>query len=190
MYPKKIASEYILNPILLNNRKIHIRMYLLITLYPKYSYHVFKMGRIMTSKKSYVANNYNDHDIHDTHITSTEKSYFFPQDRNLLDTPRKKNGISLENSKYIIKQMKKICKIISQIYEPQQGVYDETTTGYEVFGVDFMIDELYHVYLIEINDNVGFKKIEKYEKIKYDDFLKQYFEWMYDKVIKYVKYKV
>ena len=46
------------------------------------------LGRIFTAKKEYIQEDWNNTDIHDTHMKSTDKDYFFPEDFNNINLNR------------------------------------------------------------------------------------------------------
>ena len=177
-YVEKIASHYIENPLLFNGLKCHFRMYLLISLYPTYMFSLWSIGKILTAKKPYVNNNYGDNEIHDTHMGSTKENYFFPKDLWKL-------GVSKEKTTSMWNQMNEVCDVVSQIFKPHANTYPESKTCFEVFGLDFMADDQHHIYLIEVNDKVGYGGAK--DDKKFHSFSKKYFQWVYDMVIKQIK---
>ncbi len=92
---------------------------------------------------------------------------------------------------FIFSQMDTICKSCAMIIKDAQG-YSETTTAFEVFGLDFLIGADYNVYLLEINDKVGYDSaLNKYGKYnsdyhtpEYTKFSNDYFNWVYKNGIK------
>lgn len=188
-YVKKIASEYIRNPLTLGGLKCHFRMYMLITLYPKYGYSLCPVGKILTALKPYEDKDFENHDIHDSHMGSTARNYFFPYDGNLLDSQMGKNNVTKEELNDMWNQMNKICGVISKIYEPFAGTYQESQSGFEVFGMDFMADNKCHVFFIEVNDKVGYGGKKKHGAISFDTFSHEYFSWLYENALDPIKYK-
>lgn len=106
-YPSAIACEYILYPLLFQDRKLHFRMYFLVRSpifcpnciqtvsssrsnsacslcfgkQPQpFSSMLFPRGRILTARNPYKQDDFFDPSIHDSHIKSTEENYFFPED--------------------------------------------------------------------------------------------------------------
>lgn len=169
-----IASLYIRNPVLLHDKKTHFRMFMLVTEYPNNKYYLFKYGKIRTALKKYVDKNYDDNDIHDTHMHSTEHDYIFPIDIDKL-TPK----ISYDD---VIMQMKKICEYLFELIKDTVKPYPESKHGYNVFGIDFMIDTYSRVYLIECNGNPGYQNIDDDNK-NFRLFAKKYVKWVYKNAI-------
>ena len=167
-----IASEYIHNPLLFHGLKYHLRMYLMITLKPLFRHHVFKMGKIITARKPYVDDNFDDNDIHDTHVGSTAHDYFFPNDNDS------------SNIIQIRQQIEYICQNLAELIKEKIKPYPESTSGFHVFGLDFMVDTDQHVFLIECNENPGYKNIDHDGGEKYKQFIEKYFKWIYKYAIK------
>jgi hypothetical protein len=174
-----IASEYIRNPLLFDNRKFHLRMYMIFTVTPKFRYELAKIGKILTAKKPYVDKYFDDLDIHDTHVHSTKHDYFFPKDFNETNIPEISEHISS-----IWDQMDYICGKLSNFVKHDVKPYEESESGYYVFGLDFMVDTAYHVLLIECNNHPGYANIDVDDNKNYVDFLEQHFEWIYDRALK------
>lgn len=174
-----IASEYIRNPLLFDDRKFHLRMYMIFVATPKFQYNLAKIGKILTAKKPYVNKYFDDLEIHDTHVHSTKHDYFFPKDFNETNIP----GIN-EHISDIWEQMNYICGKLSNFVKSKIKPYEESKSGYHVFGLDFMIDASYHVFLIECNHRPGYANIDVDDPEKYIEFIEQHFEWIYDRALK------
>lgn len=174
-----IASEYIRDPLLFDTKKFHLRMHMIFTMIPTFQYNLAKIGRILTAEKPYIDDYFDDSDIHDTHGHSTKHNYFFPEDFN------ESYGEGLnEHVSEIWKQMNYICGGLSNFVKSKIKPYEESESGYYVFGLDFMVDTSYHVFLIECNNHPGHGSLNVDDNRKYIDFLKQYFEWIYDCALK------
>jgi hypothetical protein len=191
-----IASTYITNPLTWNGLKMHMRVYFIIARGPNvpggYLHQVWDFARIFTASQPYVANDFANKDIHDSHGKSTPRDIFFPED---LQVPvgSEYNQASLAN--HIMTQINTICDAVSHIAAANVGNYPETVNGYEVFGCDFLVtDETqdFRVYLMEINARIGISGIEILPGYnpqtgpwpeKYQRFSKGYFDWIYHTVI-------
>jgi hypothetical protein len=160
-YENILVQEYLINPLLFNGYKFHLRIYLMISTYTKPQ--VFKIGKIITAKKKYIPNNFYDKNIHDTHIDSTPRDIFFPE-----EYPG--------DSKNIFKQIKYLCNIIGNLLKNVK-TYPENKFGYNIFGLDFMVQND-TVYLLEMNSTPGMDGIINNSNI-YNKFIEDYFNWLY-----------
>jgi hypothetical protein len=161
-----IISEYIQNPLLYEGRKCHIRMYILINSEP-FSWSFWERGRIITANLPYKKGDWTNKDIHDTHVKSTSRDLYFPED--ILPTNK---------YEHIYQQMELILSAVAEIVKPYVKCYDESKYCCEVFGIDFMITDDYVVKLIEINAEAGYTMKDKDNK-KFKAFCNAYFDWFY-----------
>jgi hypothetical protein len=166
-----IVSEYIVNPLLLNGFKFHIRMYLLINLFPSYSHKLFDIGKIITAKEEYKQSDFENKDIHDTHMKSTSKNMFFPHDLCCVDIEK------------IMIQMIRITDSVSDMFEEYAKSYPESKTAFELFGLDFMVDSSLNVFLIELNDRVGYAPAQNIMDESFKNFINKYYNWIYKNAI-------
>lgn len=182
-----IASEYIRNPLLFNGTKFHLRVYMIVTYDVNTSnvnYYFFKPCKIITAKNPYIDDHFDDVDIHDTHCKSTPYTYLFPQDSDKLDD---QTNIK-EHIQSIWKQIDYICKQLCMFIKDTAKPYEESDAGYQMFGLDIMIDTSYNAFLIECNNHPGLitcgKIIETYKSFS-DDLAM----WIYSNAIKPFFYK-
>jgi hypothetical protein len=173
-YFNVIISRYITDPLLYKSRKMHIRFYLMISLVNNYNWHLFEMGRIMTAKEHYKPVDFHNGEIHDTHIKSTDDNAFFPFDIQTTQT----------NIQYMQSQLDDMCEKIAKIYQHHAKIYPESKTGFEIFAIDTMFDTKYNLFMIEINDRVGYTPANNQRDAKYNLFGKKYQKWAYSNAIK------
>lgn len=144
-----VLQKYITKPQLFNHKKFHIRYYYLYTYInntPK-SY-VYPKGNIYTAKQVFMNDYYDDKDIHDTHLGSTDDDYVFPDDSK-MDT---------KTNDYIMKQIMNITRYLSKVIKGQ--CYSENVNCFELFGVDVIITNNNKVKLLEVNSKIGMKYIK------------------------------
>jgi hypothetical protein len=173
-YPKAIAVKYVRDPLLFDGRKFHIRSYMLITIQP-FQVLLFDQSKILTAKDKYVDANYNNKGIHDTHISSTPRNLYFPEDLN----------IPKEKMKSVQTQMNTIVEHLGKLMFGQVYPYPESKHAFEVFGLDFLITQSFNVILMEVNDRVGMGSIGNIDE-KYSKFSHDYFNWVYENAIKHI----
>jgi Tubulin-tyrosine ligase family len=156
-----LISKYIDSPLLIGGYKFHIRMHLILKVENRnrVSGALVHTGEIIRSKLPYIKKDYRNENIHDTHARYNTPLIFpedFPSEYS-ADTIFEKMLIAVSISSSIASSP----KIKSLGYNPI-SVYPEAsgkkTTGFEIFGCDFMVDEKGKVYLIEINRKPGFSE--------------------------------
>ena len=177
-YKDVIATEYIQNPLLLENieyKKFHLRMYFLVTNNNNNNntikWYLFNKGKIITAEVPYKNEDFTNPKIHDTHFKSTFVNRYFPEDLKLS------NDIT-EN---ILLQMYQCLEGAYNIIKNHVKCYDESKNCFEVFGVDFMITDDYKVKLIEINarHDYGVNDMNKENKEGFIKFNEDFFNWIY-----------
>ena len=137
-YRDWVLQEYIIDPLLLEGKKFHIRGYYLVHQNKKY---LMDEGRIILAEEKYKRGDYENKKIHDTHTLGSEKYVkYYPKD--------------LKNSKKIQKQLEDLFNLVGRIDEYFK-CFTESKDCYQVLGFDVMITEDYKVKLIEINSGPG-----------------------------------
>jgi GNAT superfamily N-acetyltransferase len=179
-----LISEYIDNPMLFEGRKFHIRRYMLVIANGKKlksDWKLWKRGKIMTAKLPYQQSNYHNPDIHDTHMKSTDDNYFTPE-----HLPDRKFEESFE------KQTSEICSGLFHLVSDIKSV-PEADDAYEIFALDLLPDDKGNLYLLEVNEKVGYlpadatrpknwrpekKEPEAHVRFSYDRY-----QFIYDNVV-------
>ena len=188
-----IIQKYIEKPLLYKKRKCDIRIWVLLTQLMKV--YVFKEGHLKTCSIEYDLNSKNPY----THITN----YSFQKHNNNFQKFEKGNEVPFyefqkfinenypeKNYKLNIDLMNKIKEIIYITMRSVRNKINKNNRNYqfEIFGYDFMLDENFNVFLIEINTNPGLEESSPWIKIivprMLDDALRltidQLFEPKYD----------
>lgn len=176
-YSSSILSQYITNPLLWEGRKFHLRMYLLIRAGPDLTYEtsLWKRGKILTAAEPYKNEDFGNKRIHDTHVSTTPRNLYFPEDLPLVaDT--------------LFQQMNEITFAVTEIMRDHSRPYPESKNAYEVFGLDFLVTDRLEVKLLEINDRVGYDPCNVGAlwdpavgpwTPDFTQFSKEYFTWIY-----------
>ena len=187
-----IIQKYIENPLLYKGRKFDMRIWVLLTHQMKVF--IFKEGHLKTCSIEYDINSKDSF----SHITN----YSFQKNNNNFEKYEIGNEVPFyEFQKYIdekypeknykikIDLMKNLKEIIALT---MQSVKDKINNNknhqFEIFGYDFMLDENFKPFLIEINTNPGLEESSPWIKIivprMLDDALRltldQIFETKYD----------
>lgn len=175
-YDNVLISQYITNPILFQGHKCHIRTFLLSSIINNtFSTYMLDFGRIFIAKLPYKSSDYGNPDIHDTHMKSTPKDWFFPMDFTNANLGR--NDVTFEIVYNIFKQIRKIFTSVSELLSKSVGLYDNVKNGFNIFGIDLMIRDDFTVVLIECNAEGTYKSKEPETHIKLEKLL---FNWIDD----------
>jgi len=169
-----IMSRYCTNPLLFSGRKCHFRAYYMLVYYRgALRAYMHNRGKIIMAAKPYTNDNFGDPDIHDTHFKSTNIDLMFPDDLAL-------GGISADIYAKAELKMREALAAATNICRPRINLHSETEHAFEVFGVDFLVHDDGNVWLLEINDKVGYKA-------NTGEFLKKqsdaFFKWINECVI-------
>jgi hypothetical protein len=162
---KAILSEYISSPLLYKYKnkkdkdivslykkeeykeeyyKFHLRLYVIISISDKKINYTFcEKGRIILSERPYENKNYDDKRIHDTH-SKEDVFLVYPDDMKIF---KDKNKIIHNIDKMII-------EVFDEIFIYANNYPEEADIGYDILGIDVMIDKDYKPYILEINQRV------------------------------------
>lgn len=151
-----LISKYIENPLLIDidgeHHKMHLRLYFLVAVIPKGTVApegrraaLMREGVIVNAAKPYSSAEFQDKGIHDTHAAASRGSRF----------PRDYPG-GADKAATIFDSAAKMLGSVAELALPTAAPYAESKGGFEILGVDFMIDTNDRLWLIEINDRVGF----------------------------------
>ena len=188
-----IIQKYIERPLLYRGRKCDIRIWVLLTQYMKV--YVFKEGHLKTCSVEFNIDSNNAF----THITN----YSFQKYNDNFQKFEKGNEVPFFDFQKFIDEryshmnyklnknfMEQIKEIISISMRSVKDKINKNDRNYqfEIFGYDFMLDEDFNVFLIEINTNPGLEESSPWIKIivprMLDDALRltldQLFEPKYD----------
>ena len=174
-----LVSKYIRNPMLVDGKKFHLRMYFMVCMRPnkKSDWFMFDEGKIITAELPYKDADYKNKKIHDTHFKSTKKNRLFPDSSEL--------GLDDKESKKIMQQMREVLRCAYDVYKPHIATTTESKYGFEVFGCDFMVTSDGSVKLLEINarHDYGVNDIDKENPEIYERFCADFWDWVYKNAI-------
>lgn len=179
-----IASVYIRNPMLWEGRKFHCRMYFLVCVGPggHFATHLWNEGKILVAKTEYKDADYGNKDIHDTHADSTPRNLWFPSDLPAGAQPET-----------LLRHMRTVLDSVGEIMRTRAEAYPESDYAFQVFGCDFLPTEDNNIFLLEINNKVGFEPCGVDESWNaevgpwtddYTEFSRKYYTWIYESAIK------
>ncbi len=152
-----ILSQYIMNPLLFQKKKFHLRIYVIayINAEKVLKFYLSKYGviRVAESEYSYSPNDYLNPSVQYTIRDIDKKEYIFPKDY------INEFGIDITN-----KTFKKIKDIVKFTFEVSKGKifnYENIENGYNILGYDIIVDDKLNVKLLEINSKVGLNSYTK-----------------------------
>jgi hypothetical protein len=142
-----ILSQYIMNPLLFQKKKFHLRNYVIAYINSEkiLKFYLSKYGKITVaeSEYSYSPNDYLNPSVQYTIGVIDKKEYIFPKDY------INEFGVDITN-----KTLKQIKDIVTFTFEVSKGKifnYENIENGYIILGYDFIIDDNLNVKLLEIN---------------------------------------
>lgn len=163
-----IVSEAITNVMLLDGKKFHIRVYLAIImdgLNFDFGMSICPIGKLLTAKEKYKRSDWQNPDIHDTHMGSTYKNYIYPK-----DCPEIPNADA---------QVFEICDTIRKALEGKNlSPGPEAPDAYEVFALDILPTVEGRLVLLEVNDKIGLKPSVHAPIEDYREFATEYYRWI------------
>eukprot|EP00048_Salpingoeca_helianthica_P024004 m.29021 g.29021 ORF g.29021 m.29021 type:complete len:450 (+) comp9127_c0_seq1:1946-3295(+) len=166
-----LISRYITNLALWRGRKFHMRVYFLVSVVRgTLRSYVWEQGKILAASKPYVHDHFDDAAIHDTHYRSTGGDFVFPKD--LVSA---EGGVSEETFARAWANLKQILVHVSEIYLPHAKVFDECKYGFEVFGLDVLMQASGEAVLLEVNDKIGYNYSTDEFRLR---FSREFFAWV------------
>ena len=150
-YEKVIISKYINNPLLLDGKKMHLRVYFLVALIDEYiATTIFDFYEVFTAQETYKNSDYHNKDIHDTHAKGNDKEIIYPFD--IIDSTLYNDYINT-----YLPKIKDCLTYVSKFIKGRINRFPQAKNAFEIFGCDFLITRDNNVILMEINDKVGYK---------------------------------
>ena len=164
-YNEGIVCDYLVDPLLFQGKKFHVRAHLFIS-----SWNTFSNGPmclLATAKLPYIQGDWLNPDIHDSHGKTTDNTYFLED----LEFDDETMSIINDNIDYVLNEISKILygNVVS---------YTESKKSWNVLGIDIMFDNELVAWLLEVNELPGF--ILKHNNEKSRKFERIMLEWEYD----------
>lgn len=179
----KIIQKYLENPYLINKRKVNLRLYVVIICHlDKEDWLLFNEGKCIYSNKCFdKGSSLNDKGILDKeqHFTSynldTNKVYL---DEKLPESLQDLK-IHLGDDKYekLMKNINKLLLLVKSAYSSRLGKIDTLRNNkcFQLFGLDFLIDENLKPYLLEFNKGPSMRiKSPKDKELKHSLLLSMF----------------
>jgi hypothetical protein len=165
-----IISKYITNPLTVNGKKMHLRIYILLSIQSGITRcYVFDEYKIYIAEQEYKKDDWLNPKIHISGAESTKKRYNWPQDIDQFKSNPKSNpklGSKLGSNDIIPSDLidnlneclKTLCMgmALSNIKN-----YEESDAGYHIYGADILLTDDNKSYILEVNKRPGFGWVAK-----------------------------
>lgn len=157
-----ILSLYIKNPLTINGKKFHLRVYFIVYMRWGITYcTAFHEYRIYTASGEYKAGDWLNEKIHISGVgDKTTKRYYWKDVEPII------NEETMEEFKNCIKQVCDAMVVIGM--KP----FNEADAAYHTFGADILLTDDNKAYLLEINRRPGFTQLG--EKEGWDEYNKDF----------------
>lgn len=142
-YREWVLQEYLLDPLLLNKHKFHVRHFYIFRPYNDKSFYL-KTGLIALAVKPYKQSDWMNKDIHDTHFHG-KNGLRFIDELNLTQIDKES----------IYSQIDELYKIIDVYLKSNAKCYTDNKNCFEIFGADLMFTKDYKLKILELNDSPG-----------------------------------
>jgi hypothetical protein len=163
-----VVSKYITNPLTVDGKKMHLRIYILLSIQSGITRcYVFDEYRVYVSESQYKKEDWLNAKIHISGAESTKKRYTWPQDVDQFannDTGDAKTGQNNEAliPSELLNELNEclrtlcMCMALSNIKN-----YSESNAGYHVYGADILLTDDNKAFILEVNKRPGFGWVAK-----------------------------
>lgn len=164
-----VLEEYIIDPLLFDGLKFHLRMYALYTVMrAKRNIYLFKYGKIIKARQLYKKNDFMNKQIHDTHVYGQEHTEF------------PKDCTHVLNYDTIFEQVYDLTKYIGKMFKG--SCYSDAKNCYILLSYDIMILPDQKIKLLEVNTKTGLSQ-RKESDIFYEKMFEGIFQKTVDKIV-------
>jgi len=147
-----VVSEYITNPLTVDGKKMHLRVYILMTIQSGITRcYIFDEYRIYVAESDYKKGDWLNSKIHISGADSTKKTYIWPND---VDG----DYVGPEMINELNECLRVLClgMALSNIKN-----YEESDAGYHLYGADILLTNHNKAYILEVNKRPGFGWVQK-----------------------------
>jgi len=177
-YDTIIASEYIKNPILFKNKKMHLRCDMFITIINGiYSCYLYDSYRIITALNEYKPSDFQDKNIHDSHWKCEDNEYLFPND---FTTENVNYTINDKIIQTIYSDIMEISKKMAIVFKKYARCPMNAKNAFHFLGFDILIDTNLKIYLMECN-RFSDKTLDNKKECKFN--FDRFFNWINDIIL-------
>jgi len=158
-----VLQKYISNPLLISRHKFHFRVYILCV--GSLKVYVFNKILMLLAAHKYKLDDLDDIYRHLTNTARSAEDINFDENKFVLpfeDLPEilSQQGVSQSANicSNILCQIKDIVRDLFSAFENEYTIFAPMSNCFEVYGLDFVCDSEYNVYLLEANPGPDFKQ--------------------------------
>ncbi|KAI7859272.1 tubulin-tyrosine ligase family-domain-containing protein [Circinella umbellata] len=152
-----VIQRYISNPLLVNNRKFHIRAYVLAV--SNIQVYLYRDMLALFALRPYDLNNLADPLAHISNTCIQTDEADFDEDQSVRSFwELNKFGIKDQDLEHMFEQMRDILKDVFDACTSEMTTFQAIPNAFELFGVDFLVDADNKVYFLETNAFPDFKQ--------------------------------
>ena len=154
-----VLQKYVHNPLLLDGRKFHLRVYVLCV--GSLKVHVFDRILLLLAAHRYSTSDLDDIYKHLTNTAVASETEYFDEEQAvklLDDLPHFVSGTGEQDVRNIRTQIHQITAELFRAFENEYTVFAPMPQCFELFGLDFLVDEHLQVHLLEANPGPDFKQ--------------------------------
>lgn len=152
----KVAQQYITNPLLLQGRKFHLRLWLLVTSHQPLRAYLHNQGLVLFSSEPYDTKRpLEGHGVRPSvsHVTNYARN----EDSWVWDLPRLQQQLGDAAWERLWEQMRVASALTAAaVLGPLRAAHrwlqpSVSNYGFQMMGLDYLIDESLHPWLLEVN---------------------------------------
>lgn len=163
-----ILEEYIIDPLLFDSYKFHLRTYFMLVKHETQKMFVFNRSRIIKAQEPYKKSDYTNPKIHDSHHNDQPFIEFPTEFSKLYGDSR---------ADEVFEQIVDLCYYVGKLIDVK--CYPDTKYCYHIFGVDIMVLKDFKIKLLEINQYPGMG----YNGNEMDEFYESFFDGVLQHVV-------
>ena len=158
-----IISKYITNPLTVDNKKMHLRVYILATIQSGITRcYIYDKYKIYTAEDKYIKEDWLNTKIHISGPNSIPKQYIWPDDVDIFKEKNNDPDTKLELPIELLTNMNECFRVLCQgISLSNLRHYDDVSeSGYHLYGADILLTDDNNVFILEVNKRPGFKWVK------------------------------
>jgi hypothetical protein len=160
-----IVSKYITNPLTVDGKKMHLRVYILVTIQSGITRcYIHDKYKIYNAEEVYIQEDWLNPKIHISGPNSIPKQYTWPDDvsksSNVSNVSNGGNNVAFPSEELLNNMNECFAALCQCMALSKLSHYEESYSGYHLYGVDILLTDDNKVYILEINKRPGFSWVK------------------------------